>query len=133
MLTTLYKVRLMRIHWKCSIKPIQKCQRCQLCVITGKLEWVFHLCMSLMSTGKDKTYINPVLICYHYSTYVIKGDSGFTAAADRHSHSRRMYFTVALLAFCGFSFLGDEASHNVDEFLLSSRASTQLKSVGHIC
>ena len=38
MLTTLYKVLLMRIHWKWSIKPIQKCQHCQLCVITGKLD-----------------------------------------------------------------------------------------------
>ena len=38
MLTTLYKVLLMRIHWKWSIKPIQKCQRWQLCVITGKLD-----------------------------------------------------------------------------------------------
>ena len=39
MLTTLYKILLRRIHWKWSIEPIQKCQHCQLCVITGKLDY----------------------------------------------------------------------------------------------
>lgn len=81
---------------------------------------------------KDETWITLVLFCYHSSTYVIKGDSGFTAAADRHSYSRRIYFTVALLAFCGFSLLGNEAGHHVDEFLLSSRTSTQLESKRYI-
>ena len=91
----------------------------------GRIRLLHRIC-------KDKTWINLFLFCYYSFTYVIKGDSGFTAAADRHSYSRRIYFTVALLTFCGFSLFGNEAGHNVDEFLLSSRTSTQLKSKRYI-
>ena len=42
MLTILYNVLLMRIHWKWLIKPIHKCKHCQHCVIMGKLEYQSH-------------------------------------------------------------------------------------------
>ena len=46
----------MRIHCKWWIKPLQKCQSCQLCVITGKLQWTCVM-------GKSKIYISLFL---HY-------------------------------------------------------------------
>ena len=94
---TLYKVLLMRIHWKWSINPMQKCQCCQLCVITGKLD-CNNILQQKISFSNEKLFRTTIKI--HLNNFEIN----FHEPASRWYSSDRLWLLCCMdnLSQCSF-------------------------------